>query len=93
MAKKKQSTYYKDTMPRLIEKYKMALEECLDIIGRTMDLELSDDKIYNALRGKEKAGEQVQLYAKEIERLENETNGVHATEEKKETGAEALTIE
>jgi uncharacterized membrane protein len=89
----KKSTYYKDTMVRLIEKYKLALEECLEIIGRKIDMDLNDDKIYNALRGKEKAGEQVKIYAKEIDALENEINGTQTREKRELTGAESFTIE
>ena len=87
------SNYYNETIPRLIEQYKIALEECLEIIGRKIDIDLNDDKIYNALRGKEKAGEQVKYYAKEIESLENEINGTSEKRETKRTGAERFTTQ
>ena len=85
------STFYKDTMPRLVEKYKSALEDCLDIVGKKVDADLNDDKIFNALKGRKEAGEQVKFYAKEIEELENEMNGIYETQEPEKTGAEKYT--
>ena len=72
----KRSNYYKETVPRLIEEYKKAVERNLEIVGEALDDELKDDKLLNALRGKKEAGEQVLFYAKEVERLENEINGI-----------------
>jgi hypothetical protein len=70
------SNYYKQTVPRLIEEYKKAVERNLEIVGEDLDSGLKDDKLLNALKGKREAGEQVLFYAKEVERLENEINGV-----------------
>lgn len=87
------STFYKDNVPRIIKQYKIAFEQCLNIIGEEIASDLNDDKIYNALRGKEKAGEQAKFYAKEIELLENEFNGVHIVEKIEKTGAEKFTTQ
>lgn len=72
----KKSNYYAETVPRLIKQYKKAVERNLEIIGEILDESLTDDKLFNALKGRKEAGEQVLYYAKEIERLENELNGV-----------------
>lgn len=87
------STYYKDALPKLMEQYKIAFEQCLKIIGDEIDATLGDDKIYNALRGKEKARIEAKVYANEINDLENEINGVHITQKVEKTGAEAFTVE
>lgn len=90
---KTKSTFYKDTLPKLIEKYKLALEQCLEIIGREVDADLNDDKMFNVLKGKKEAGEQVKFYAKEIDSLENEINGTTIKEDTKPKGAESFTQE
>ena len=87
------STFYKDTLPRLIEKYKLALEQCLTIVGQAIEEDLKDDKMFNALKGKKEAGEQVKFYAKEIDALENEINNVEVKTEEKPKGAESFTQE
>lgn len=85
--KKTKSNYYSETIPKLIKKYKTAVEQCLDVIGQDMDKELSDDKLHNVLKAKRMAGEDAKYYAKEIDSLENEMNGV--TEEEEKTKAPA----
>lgn len=86
------STFYQDTLPKLKEKYELALEQCLEIIGRPVDADLADDKMFNVLKGKKEAGEQVKFYAKEIDTLENEINGIKVKEEtEKPKGAESFT--
>ena len=79
---KQASNYYKETIPKLIEKYKSAVTQCLDIIGQDMDDEISDDKLHNVLKSKRMAGEDAKYYAQQIDLLENEMNGVDAPEEK-----------
>lgn len=87
------STFYKDTIPRLVEKYKIALEDCLDIVGQKIDTDLNDDKIFNALKGRKEAGEQVKFYAQQIDALENELNNIPQDKEEKQVGAETFTEE
>lgn len=70
------SNYYIETIPRLIEKYKSAIEQCLDVIDKEIDEDLSDDKLHNVLKAKRIAGDDVKYYAKEIESMENDMNGV-----------------
>lgn len=85
------SNYYKETLPRLVEQYKKALEECLRIVGDVIDVDINDDKMFNVLKGKKEAGEQVKFYAKEIDSLENEINNVEIKKEEKPKGAESFT--
>lgn len=87
------SNYYKETLPRLVDEYKKALEECLKIVGSSIDVDINDDKMFNVLKGKKEAGEQVKFYAKEIEAIENEINNVVIVEDKKPKGAESFTQE
>ena len=77
------SSYYKDSIPRLIEQYKLAAEQCLNIVGQEIDDELSDDKLHNVLKAKRMAGEDAKYYAEQIDTLENERNGIDTTEEEK----------
>lgn len=87
------STYYKETVPKLIEKYKIVVNQCLDIIGEAIDDDISDDKLYNVLKSKRMASEDVKFYAKEIDILENDIKGVHVVEKVEKTGAEAFTVD
>lgn len=76
-----QSNYYKTKLPELVEKYKTAIDQCLEIIGNPIDEGLADDKLHNVLKAKRMAGEDVKFYAKEVENLENEINGLETEEE------------
>jgi hypothetical protein len=87
------STYYKDSLPDLMAKYKIVKDQCLLIISQDIDEDISDDKLYNVLKSKRMASEDYKYYAKEIENLENEMNNVHVKEEKKPSGAESFTVE
>ena len=78
---KKISTYYKDSIPDLISKYKKAHKQCLEIVGQTIDIEISDDKLHNVLKGKRMAAEDAKHYASQIDLMENELNGVNVKEE------------
>ena len=88
---KTKSTYYKETLPKLIKKYKIVVDQCLDIIGESIDENITDDKLYNVLKSKRMASEDVKYYAKEIDALENEINGVIVKETNKVQGAESFT--
>lgn len=79
------STYYKELIPNLIEKYKIAVEQCLEIISEQPGSDISDDKMHNVLKAKRMAGEDAKYYAKEIDDLQNEINGIKVEEE--ETGS------
>lgn len=79
-------SHYKQTIPKLIKKYKEAIEQCLNIVGMEIDTEISDDKLHNVLKAKRMAGEDAKYYAQEIDILENEIKGKDT--EKIVTGAE-----
>lgn len=79
------STYYKDTLPKLVEKYKIAVDQCLDVIKRELPNDITEDKFVNILKSKRMASEDAKYYAKEIDLLENEINGVEAVEEETTT--------
>jgi len=69
-------TYYKEILPVLIDKYKVVINQCLDIIEQKIDSSISDDKLHNVLKSKRMASEDVKYYAQQIDVLENEINGV-----------------
>lgn len=89
----KKSTYYKDSIPALIEKYKIVIKQCLDIISQSIDENITDDKLHNVLKSKRMASEDYKYYAKEIETLENEINNIYIEEKIEPKGAEKFTVE
>lgn len=76
-----QSNYYREVVPKLIEKYKTAVDQCLNIVDQKIDDKISDDKLHNVLKAKRQAGEDAKFFAKEVDMLENELRGVEVTEE------------
>ena len=76
-------SFYKDNIEVIIEKYKTAMAQCLEIVDKKIDDDLSDDKLHNALKGKRMAAEDAKWYAKEVDALENESKGTE--EEPEET--------
>jgi len=78
---KNKSTYYEDIKEELINKYKNLVEQCFGVMEREIDEELSDDKLHAVLKAKRMASEDAKFYAKEIEAMENEINGVEIEEE------------
>lgn len=81
------SSHYKETIPKLIENMKTAIDQCLDIVSMSIDSELSDDKLHAVLKAKRMAAEDSEFYAKRIDSLEKELNNV---EEEKEATIEAI---
>lgn len=75
------STYYDEMIPKLIEKYKIAVDQCLEIISEEPGSDISDDKMHNVLKSKRMAGEDAKHYAKEIDDLQNEINGIKVEEQ------------
>ena len=71
-----ESKYYKETLPKLVEKYKIAVDQCLEVIERELPNDITEDKFLNVLKSKRMASEDAKFYAKEIDALENEINGV-----------------
>lgn len=74
-------SFYKQQIPVMIEKYKTAMDQCLNIIDQEIDTTLSDDKLHAALKGKKMAAEDAKWYAKEVDVLEAELTGVKESEE------------
>lgn len=72
---KKNKTYYEETVTSLIEKYKKYVEQCLNIVGDSIDEKISDDKLHNVLKAKRQAAEDAKWAAKEIDSLEKELAG------------------
>lgn len=79
----KVSGYYGETKIKLIDSYKKLVEQCIKIMDMEIPDELSEDKLHNVLKGKRMASEDAKFYAKEIEQLENEQNGVETVQEDK----------
>lgn len=75
-----ESKYYKETLPKLVEKYKIAVDQCLEVIERELPNDITEDKFLNVLKSKRMASEDAKFYAKEIDSLENEINGVTVEE-------------
>ena len=71
----------------------MVIDQCLLVLEEEIDKNIADDKLYNVLKSKRMASEDIKFYAKEIDVLENEINGIHVTEKVEKTGAEAFTVE
>lgn len=84
------SSYYKDVVPKLIEKLKTSIDECLKIVGEPIDKDVKEDRLLNVLKARRQASDDAIYYAKEIDRLEAELNGEIA-ETKEETKTETVT--
>lgn len=76
------SSYYEETKVKLIEKYKLLVDQCFEIMERDVSDDISEDKLYNVLKSKRMASEDAKFYAKEIESLENEAKGIETTDDK-----------
>ena len=83
------SKYYDEVKEQLVSKYKILVEQCFEIMEKEIDPSLADDKLHNVLKAKRMASEDAKFYAKEIEALENEANGIEV-EKVSETPPNAL---
>jgi hypothetical protein len=79
------SDYYAEKRIELIEKLKLAVDQCLTIVGENIDEDITDDKLHNVLKGKKMASEDTEYYMQQIKKYENEINGV-VEEEKTDSG-------
>lgn len=77
----KAESHYKQTIPLLIEKYKLMITQCLEIVGQDIGEDIKDDKLLAVLKAKKEAAENAKWGAKQIDELENELNPIE--EEKK----------
>jgi len=66
-----EKSYYKDNLPILVEKLKKVCKNLLEIIEQDVDIDLSDDKLFNALKGKGKASIDKINILKRINNLEH----------------------
>ena len=71
---KKESTYYKDHLPNLIQRLKDSIPKIEKIIDQDIDDDIKDDKLFNVLKAKRQATEDVIWTMKRIDELENELN-------------------
>ena len=69
-------SYYKQNVPLLIDRLKNSVEKLLPIIDNDIDETIGDDKLFNVLKAKRQASEDVIWTLKRIDELENELNGV-----------------
>jgi len=74
-------SYYRENLPLLIGKLKKVATNLLSIIEETFDTDLSDDKMFNALKGKRQAADDYLYYLKKIDELEDELAGKAKEEE------------
>ena len=75
MDQEKQS-YYRDNLPKLIDRLKNSVEKTLEVIDKDIADELTDDKYLNVLKARRQASEDVIWTLKRIDELENEMNGI-----------------
>ena len=70
-----EETYYKQNLPNLIVRLKNSITKIENIIDDDIDYEITDDKLFNVLKAKRQASEDVIWTLKKIDELENELNG------------------
>lgn len=71
-----EETYYRKNLPALIQRLKNSVEKISIIIDKDIEDDISDDKLFNVLKSKRQASEDVIWTLKRIDELENELNGV-----------------
>lgn len=81
MTSKHSTSYYKDTLPELIEQLREMVENNLEIVGRNIDPLLSDNKIKSALESRRIAAEDVIWACKEVDRMEFELQDIDENEQ------------
>lgn len=74
-------SYYKELIPEMIKKFKIATKQCMTIIEQEIDGEISDDKLHAVLKAKRMAAEDAKYYSKEIDALEDELTGADKEKE------------
>ena len=78
-------TFYKENLPELINRLKSSLKKIAPIIDQDIDQDIKDDKLFNVLKAKRQAAEDMLWTMKEIDRLEGELSGADQTEAKQST--------
>lgn len=75
-----EESYYKQNLPNLIMRLKNSISKIETIIDSDIEEEITDDKLFNVLKAKRQASEDVIWTLKRIDELENELNGVEEEE-------------
>jgi hypothetical protein len=78
-------TYYKENLPNLIQRLKNSISKIETIIDGDIEEGITDDKLFNVLKAKRQASEDVVWTLKKIDELENELKGVDSQPEEKVT--------
>lgn len=84
-------SYYKEKLPALIERLKNSVDKISVIIDQDIDDDITDDKLFNVLKAKRQASEDVIWTLKRIDELENDLNGVNDEDEAKGTSSTNIT--
>lgn len=77
-----EESYYKQKLPDLIDRLKNSVDKISVIIDQDIDDDITDDKLFNVLKAKRQAAEDVAWTLKKIDELENELNGVDDSDNK-----------
>jgi S-adenosylmethionine:tRNA-ribosyltransferase-isomerase (queuine synthetase) len=80
----KKSSYYEENVPDLISDLKTAVTNNRKVITQDVTGELGEDKYVNVLKSRRMAADDTIHFLKEIDRLQNEINGVSVDENIKE---------
>ena len=80
-----EESYYKQKLPDLITRLKNSVDKISVIIDQDIDDDITDDKLFNVLKAKRQAAEDVAWTLKKIDELEKELNDTKegVTEEEK----------
>ena len=78
------SKYYRENIPDLISDLKIAVKNNRKVITQDVTGDLSEDKYVNVLKSRRMAADDTIHFLKEIDRLENELNGVDPIEAQEE---------
>lgn len=88
---KESTSYYKEKLPDLIERLKNSVDKISDIIDQDIADDITDDKLFNVLKAKRQASEDVIWTLKRIDELENDLNGVNDEDENNATSSKNIT--
>ena len=88
---KESTSYYKEKLPDLIERLKNSVDKISDIIDQNIADDITDDKLFNVLKAKRQASEDVIWTLKRIDELENDLNGVNDEDENNATSSKNIT--
>lgn len=87
MSEDKKESYYKQNLPNLIQRLKNSVDTISEIIDKDIEDDITDDKLFNVLKSKRQASEDVIWTLKRIDDLEKELNDVEEEEDTKTLSA------